>query len=142
MAKLLLRIAAGAMFVLACAALAFALMLFGKREELKGRVQTLEGAVKGLAQTIDSGDENSPPITLADDQLKTYRDKAGNPVMEAPLKLLVDGAGRQRDNLKRTRMTLTETQSILADTSNRLVKTQADLESTVRRSSRGGRDVG
>lgn len=122
MAKWILRISVVLIFVLSGAALVFGVLLFQERETLKGRTQRLEKSVKQVAGFIETGDDTGNTIMIADDQLKTFKQKPGGPpTMDVPLNQLETAAKYQLDRLNSTRVEL-------ADTKDTLMKTEADLK--------------
>lgn len=124
MVKWILRISVVLILLLSGAALTFGVLLFKQREIMKGRTQRLEAAVRELAQTVEAAEASEVKVALADDQLKTFRQLPGGPApMDVPLNTLVEASKAQLARLNRTR-------SVLADTSNTLVKTEGVLQTT------------
>lgn len=130
MARQLLYIAVVVLLVLSGAALVFGILLFQQRETLKGRTQKLEQTIKQVAGTIETSGESTDKLTIPDDQLKTFKTKAGGPpAMDVPLKQLEAAAQAQLDRLNSTRTELADTKTTLAKTQSELKISQADLAS-------------
>ena len=110
------------------AALWFGIRLFPLREELKGRTQKLEAAVRQIAATVEQSDDNPAFVVIAEDQLKTFKNPAGGPApMDAPLSQLTVAAQNQLARLNETRRVLGETRDTLAQTTEDLRATKSDL---------------
>jgi len=128
MIKLGMKIAVITLVVLNGTALIFGILLFQQRETLKGRTQKLEGTIKQIAATIEAGDATDVKMVIADNQLKTYKQKPGGPpAMDAPLNQLTVAAQNQLARLNGTRTVLAETKTTLAKTEEELKTTQNDL---------------
>lgn len=110
------------------AALWFGVRLFPQREELKGRTQKLETAVRQIAATVEQSDDNPAFVVIAEDQLKAFKNPAGGPApMDAPLNQLTVAAQNQLARLNDTRRVLGETKDTLAQTTEDLRATKSDL---------------
>ncbi len=126
--NLLMKIAVLAIVVLSGVALVMGIVLFQQREILKGRTQKLEAAVKQVAGTIEAGDATEVKLAIAEDQLKTFRQKPGGPAaMDAPLGQLTMAAQNQLARLNGTRSVLAETKSALAKAEEDLKISQTNL---------------
>ncbi len=110
------------------AALWFGIRLFPQREELKGRAQKLETAIRQIAATVEQSDDNPAFVAIAEDQLKTFKDPAGGASpMDAALGQLTVAAQNQLARLNDTRRNLAQTKDTLAQTSEELRSTKSDL---------------
>lgn len=128
MIKLGMKIAVIAILVLSAAALVMGILLFQQRETLKGRTQKLEAAIKQVAATIEAGDNSDVKLVIAEDQLKTFKQKPGGPAtMDTPLSLMTTAAQNQLARLNGTRTVLAETRTTLAKTEEDLKVTQTNL---------------
>ena len=97
---------------------------------MKGRTQKLETAIQQVAATIEAGDNTDLKITLAEDQLKTYKQRPGGPpAMDESLHQLTSAARDQLTRLNGTRTVLAETKQTLAETRSELKTTQDELAS-------------
>jgi len=102
------------MLVLSIVSLILGVMLFNKREMLKGRTQKLENAVEKVAQNIRYEDFNK-------DEIKLYGK------MDTPLNQLAVKADIQYEDLQQTRSDLENTKADLARTVNELDGVKREL---------------
>jgi septal ring factor EnvC (AmiA/AmiB activator) len=125
MFRLITRIAIVLILALSIGALVMAVILFQQRETLKGRTQKLEEAVHKIAATIEvGGASNAAMLAISDDQLKTYKAKAGGtPAMDQPLSQVIAASKNQLTRLHKV-------QNDLADNKTELAKTEEELKSS------------
>lgn len=142
------------LLLLSLAALAFEVVLFLQRQELKGRNQMLANGVIKAAKwvevppdaTVDLATRDLPRVQLLEEQFKRFfqmgpdgkilKDAAGNKLMSGPgtldatLNDLAAKMEQQYTRLNDTRVALEQTRLTLAQTSNTLVKTEQELAQT------------
>lgn len=110
------------------ASLWFSIRLFPQREELKGRTQKLETAIRQIAATVEQSDDNPAFVVIPEDQLKTFKDPvSGASPMDVPLGTLTVAAQNQLARLNDTRYNLAQTKETLAQTTEDLRNTKSDL---------------
>lgn len=103
------------MLVLSVVALTLGVMLFGKREVLKSRVQNLEGAADNIAQAIRYPGLNKTALM----------DPAA---MGGQINALRQAAANQYDTLEQTKDTLAKTEDKLKQTEDTLATTESNLQ--------------
>lgn len=130
MHRLITRIAIVSILVLSIGALVMALLLFQQRETLKGRTQKLEATIHKVAATLEVEGGTNAMLSIADNQLKTFKSKPNGPAtMDVPLNQLVNAAQSQFVRLNNTRIELTGTKQTLAETQEELKDTKTELAS-------------
>lgn len=130
MFRLISRIAIVSTLVLSIGALVLAVLLFQQRETLKGRTQKLEDTIRKVAATLEVEGATNAMLSIAADQLKTYKSKPGGPpTMDQPLNQLVTTAQSQFVRLNNTRAELADTKLTLAKTQDELKNTKLELAS-------------
>ena len=103
------------LLLLSLTTLILGILLFGKREILKGRTQRHELAVKKIADNL-----RYPGLNMA--QLKVYEQ------MQIPLDLVAVAADNMYQTLEQTKEDLAQTRQELAETKDVLAQTRAELE--------------
>ncbi|MCA1808855.1 MAG: hypothetical protein ABR497_11875 [Kiritimatiellia bacterium] len=107
----------------------FALKLFPQREELKGRTQKLETAIRQIAATVEQSDENQDFVVVPEDQLKTFRQQPGGPPpMDQALEQLTMAARNQLSRLKENRNELAEARTALAQVDETIRPIREELD--------------
>ncbi len=106
-----------AMLVLSIVSLTLGIMLFGRREVLKRRVQTLETGAEGIAQAIRYPGLNRMALMDPD-------------TMDGQVRALQLAARNQFETLEETKETLETTRGTLAQTRSTLESTEATLDQT------------
>lgn len=133
---ILLRILIIVMLLLSAAALGLGVKLFGQRETLKGRTQTLEQGVLSLTKTVeaDLGESlTTKELPTMDtrvtaDRLTAFTPGAASNDLNAALNELIGRARVQHDRLNETRTALADTQTTLADTEKAKQKVEGELD--------------
>lgn len=112
------------LLLLSIATLSLGIMLFNKREILKGRTQKLENAVQSVARTLNNGQEpfiRDLGVSLNTSELMSYEGMGGElDRVQKLASLRYEELNNTYEDLKRTTDELTETKEELAATKNEL----------------------
>ncbi len=133
---ILLRIVIVVLLLLSIATLGLGVKLFGQRETLKGRTQTLEQGVLSMTKTIEADlgeslttkDLPTMDSKITRDQLVAFTPGTASNALNQALNDLIGRARVQHDRLNETRTTLADTQTTLADTEKAKQKVEGDLD--------------
>jgi peptidoglycan hydrolase CwlO-like protein len=108
------------LLVLCIASLSLGIMLFLKREVLKGRVQRTENGLESVARNLHHEEFNKAQLAAVD--------KIGLDNMQAPLNKLAAAAGNLYTEHEQTKAELAQTKDELAQTREELAATKTQLE--------------
>ena len=104
-------------FILSAAALALGVLLYGKREILKGRIVKLEDSTQSVARNIQFSSLNVA-------QLQDFE------AMDGQIRPLGQAVKNTFDELVSTSNTLVQTQDTLKETKSSLEQTKSDLQAS------------